>query len=164
MKRIGMMAALLMVFLVTNLAWAGPRHRFFGGNDQLDPAVLETLNLTAEQKEKVAALREGAKKEMTPIKAQFATKRAEMKLLWAQPTIDADKIKGTQKEIQALVGQLRDIQTDMRIAIRKLLTPEQTSELLAAGFNKNYRFKRSGDSGKNRRGVGKQGPRGVPGN
>jgi Spy/CpxP family protein refolding chaperone len=152
MKKLSIMAALLLVLVVSTSALAGPRHRSFDRNNQLDPAVLKALNLTDEQTQKVNALHEAARKEMTPIKAQFATKRAEMRLLWAQPTLDADKIKATQKELQALRTQIRNIQTDMRIAFRNLLTPEQTSELLATGFSKNYRLKKGGGYGVDKKG------------
>ena len=152
MKKLSIMAALLLALVVSTSALAGPGHRAFGQDYYLDPAVMKALNLTGEQTEKIKALHEAARKEMTPIKAQFATKRAEMKLLWAQPTLDADKIKATQKEIQALRNQIRNIQTDMRIAFRNLLTPEQTSELLATGFSKNYRFKKGGGFGMNKGG------------
>jgi Spy/CpxP family protein refolding chaperone len=152
MKKLSMIATLLLVLLFSTSALAGPRHRSFDRNNHLDPAVLAALNLTSEQTEKISALREAARKEITPIKAQFATKRAEMRLLWAQPTLDADKIKATQKELQALRTQIRNIQTDMRIAFRNLLTPEQTSELLATGYNKNFRFKKGGGYGVNKKG------------
>ncbi len=151
MKKLSIIAALLLVLAVATASMADSRHRFFDQNNHLDPSVLAALNLTSEQTTKIEALHDTAKKEMTHIKAQFATKRAEMKLLWAQPTLDADKIKATQKELQALGTKIRDIQTDMRIAFRNLLTPEQTSTLLATGFSKNYRFKKGGEHGKEKR-------------
>ena len=150
MKKISMVAAFLMVLALATSAMARPQQRFFDGRGHLDPAVAEALALTNEQTQKIQALHETAKKEITPLKAQVATKRAEMRLLWSQTTLDADKIKATQKEIQALQSQLRDIRTDMRISFRKLLTPEQTSTLLAMGFGK------GGGHGKGKRaGYGK---------
>ncbi len=76
-----------------------------------------------------------------------------MKLLWTQSTLDADKIKATQKEIQALRTQIRDTQTDMRIAFRNLLTPEQTSKLLASGFCRDGRDKKGRGYGKGKGAV-----------
>lgn len=145
-------AALLMVVGVTTLAMAGPRHKFFDGRGHLDPAVTEALELTNEQTQKIQALHEAAKKEIIPIKAQFATKRAEMRLLWTQATLDVAKIKATQKELQALGTQIRDTQTNMRIAFRNLLTPEQTSKLLAAGFGRDGRYKKGGGYSKGKSG------------
>ena len=148
MKKMSIIAALLMVVAVTTLAMAGPKNKFFDGRGHLDPAVTEALELTNEQTQKIQALHETAKKEIIPIKAQFATKRAEMRLLWTQATLDVAKIKATQKELQALGTRIRDIQTDMRIAFRNLLTPEQTSKILASGFGKGGRYKKGGGHGK----------------
>ncbi|MCG6878754.1 MAG: Spy/CpxP family protein refolding chaperone [Deltaproteobacteria bacterium] len=160
MKKISMVAAFLMVLALATSAVAGPRYRFFDGKGHLDPAVIEALALTNEQTEKIQALNETAKKGIIPLKAQVTTKRAEMRLLWSQTTLDADKIKATQKELQALETQMRDIRTDMRIAFRKLLTPEQTSNLLAMGFGRDGRFKRGHGHGENKwdgRGKGHDG-------
>ena len=148
MKKMSIIAALLMVVAVSTLAMAGPRHKFFDGRGHLDPAVTEALELTSEQTQKIQALHEAAKKEITPSKAQLATKRAEMRLLWTQTTLDVEKIKATQKELQALGIKIRDARTDMRIAFRSLLTPEQTSRLLAMGFGKGDRHKKGGGYGK----------------
>ena len=165
MKKISIIAALLMVVAVTTLAMAGQRHKFFDGRGHLDPAVTKALELTNEQTGKIQALHEAAKKEIIPIKAQFATKRAEMKLLWTQATLDAAKIKATQKELQALGTQIRDIKTDMRIAFRNLLTPEQTSKLLASGFAKGGHHKKGGGYGQGKSGgYGKGQNRGNRGN
>ena len=165
MKKMSIIAALLMVVAVTTLAMAGQRHKFFDGRGHLDPAVTEALELTNEQTGKIQALHEAAKKEIIPIKAQFATKRAEMRLLWTQATLDVAKIKATQKELQALGTRIRDIQTDMRIAFRNLLTPEQTSKLLASGFGKGRHHKKGGGYGQGKSGgYGKGQSRGNRGN
>jgi len=152
MKKLSIIAALLMVFAVTTVAAAGPGNRFFDRNGNMDPAVISALELTNEQTEKIRTLYESAKKVIIPIKAQLATKRAEMKLLWTQTTLDAEKIKATQKEVQALRKQIRDTQTDTRISFRNLLTPEQTSKVLASGFGRDGRSKKGGGYGKGKRG------------
>ena len=163
MKKVSIATAILMMVAITALATAGPRHAFLDGSGSLNQAVIAGLELTSEQTEKVQALHEAAKKEITPVKAQLATKRAEMKLLWTQTTLDADKIKATQKEIQALRTKIRDTQAGTRIAFRNLLTPEQTSKLLASGFGRDRRdkkgrcFGKGGCSGKGN-GCGNRGP------
>jgi Spy/CpxP family protein refolding chaperone len=149
MKKISIIAAVLLVIATATLAMAGRHGRMgFDGNRQMNPAITEVLDLTNEQTEKVQALHDSAAKITTPIRAQIVTKRAEMKLLWMQPTLDADKIKATQKEIQALMVQIRDTRTDTRITFRNLLTPEQTSKLLASGFGKGGSHKKGGGYGK----------------
>ena len=153
MKKLSIAAAVLLMVAVTTLAMAGPKRAFFDGKGHLNHAVIAGLELSSEQTEKIQTLHETAKKEIIPVKAQLATKRAEMKLLWTQTTLDADKIKATQKEIQVLRTQIRDTQTDMRITFRNLLTPEQTSKLLASGFGRDGRDKKGRGYGK-RRGDG----------
>jgi len=61
------------------------------------------------------------------------TKKAELRLLWIQTTPNVDKIRSVQKEIHDLIGQMQTKTTDFRLAFRNLLTPEQTSQLLAEG-------------------------------
>ena len=173
MKKLSIAAAVLLMVAVTTLAMAGPKRAFFDGKGHLEHAVIVGLELSSEQTAKIQTLHETAKKEIIPVKAQLATKRAEMKLLWTQTTLDADKIKATQKEIQALRTQIRNTQTDMRIAFRNLLTPEQTSKLLASGFGRDGRDKKGRGYGKRRgdgygkgNGCGNWGPQrdGCPGN
>lgn len=133
MKKFSVMVAL--VLLVASATWvvAGPRGRANWGDDTWCPGVsqLSALNLSAEQSEKIRGLRESFVKETTPIRTQLFTKKTEMRLLWIQTSLDADKIRATQKEILSLMGQMQEKTTDFRLAFRNLLTPEQTSQLLA---------------------------------
>jgi len=133
MRKFSVMVAL--VLLVASATWvmAGPRGRANWGDDTWCPGVsqLSALNLSAEQSEKIRGLRESFIKETTPIRTQLFTKKTEMRLLWIQTSLDADKIRATQKEIQVLMGQMQEKTTDFRLAFRNLLTPEQTSQLLA---------------------------------
>ena len=133
MKKYSVMVAL--VLLVASATWvvAGPRGRANWGDDTWCPGVsqLSALNLSAEQSEKIRGLRESFVKETTPIRTQLFTKKTEMRLLWIQTSLDAEKIRATQKEILSLMGQMQEKTTDFRLAFRNLLTPEQTSQLLA---------------------------------
>ncbi len=153
MKKMSVFAALLMVLAFTTLALGGQKHGLFERSGQLHPAMAEALKLTPEQTEKIEALQATTKEEMTQLKAQLTTKRAEMKLLWTQMTLDVEKIKATQKEIQAIKTKMRDIRTDKRIAFRQLLTPEQTSALLALSCGRDGRSKKGkkGGYGKGRK-------------
>ena len=147
MKKLSIIAAFLLVTATATWAMAGQGRMGLDGRGHMDPAVMAALELTPEQTAKIKALHEATTQKMTPVKAQLVSKRAEMKLLWTQTSLDADKIKATQKEIQAMRTQIREIQTDMRIAFRSLLTPEQTSKLLAMGFGKGGRHKKGGGYG-----------------
>jgi len=136
MKKFSILAAFLLVVVTVTFATAGPGRKGFDGSGHANPAVMEALDLTNEQMEKIQTLHESAKEKTIPVKVQLLMKRAEMKLLWTQPILDAVKIKATQKEIQVLRSQIREIKTDMRIAFRNLLTPEQTAQFLVMSCSK----------------------------
>ncbi len=71
MKKMSIIAALLMVVAVTTLAMAGPRNKFFDGRGHSNPAVIETLELTNEQTGKIQTLHEAAKKKLHPSKPSW---------------------------------------------------------------------------------------------
>jgi Spy/CpxP family protein refolding chaperone len=155
MKKITVIAAFLLVVASATLVMAGPRGKGNrGGGEWCDsPSALASLNLTAEQSEKIRALRESLLEEVTPIRVQMLSKRAELKLLWIQTKLDPDKIKASQREARDLMGQMQEKRTDFRVAFRNILTPEQTTKLLAQGIGggKGHRW---GDRGQSR-GLGK---------
>ncbi len=97
---------------------------------------LSCLNLSSEQSEKIAALREVHIKEITPLRTQLFNKRAELRLLWVQTEPDAQKIKALQKEIHELRGQIQEKNTDFRLSLLNALTPEQRTQYLAQGLGK----------------------------
>ena len=136
MKKISVIAAFLLVVASATLVMAGPRGKgnWGGGGWSSAPSALASLNLTAEQSEKIRALRESCLKEITPIRAQLLSKRPEIRLLWIQTKLDPDKIRAIQREVRDLKGQMQEKRTDCRLAFRNILTPEQTSKLLAQGL------------------------------
>lgn len=155
MKKITVIAAFLLVVASATLVMAGPRGKgnWEGGGWCATPSALGSLNLTAEQSEKIRALRESCLKDATPIRSQLLSKRAELSLLWIQTKLDPEKIRSTQKEIRDLIGQMQEKSTDCRLAFRNILTPEQTSNLLAQGIGRG-KGHRWGDRGKDR-GLGR---------
>jgi len=152
MKKISVIAAFLLVVASATLVMAGPRGKgnWEGGGWCAAPSALASLNLTAEQSEKIRGLRESCLKEITPIRAQLLSKRAELKLLWIQTKLEPDKIRANQKEVRDLIGQMQEKSTDCRLAFRNILTPEQTSKLLAQGIGRGKGHHRWGDRGKDR--------------
>jgi len=157
MKKISLMAACLLVLASATWVMAGPRGMGgWSGGDTWCPAAsqMANLNLSTEQSEKIRGLRESFLKEITPIRTQLLTKKAELKLLWIQTGLDADKIRSAQKEIHGLIGQMQEKTTDFRLAFRNILTPEQTTQFLAQGVGRNMGFNKWGRGG---------GPDGGPG-
>jgi Spy/CpxP family protein refolding chaperone len=135
MKKFSVMVAVIL--LVASATWvvAGPRARAGWDGNEWCPAdsQLSALNLSTEQSEKVRGLRESFLKETSPLRNQLFTKKTELRLLWIQTSLDVDKIRSAQKEIHNLAGQMQEKTTDFRLAFRNLLTPEQTTQLLAQG-------------------------------
>ena len=155
MKKISVIAAFLLVMASATLVMAGPPGKGSGGGGGwcATPSALASLNLTAEQSGKIRALRESCLKEITPIRVQLLSKRAELRLLWMQTNLDPDKIRAAQKEVRDLKGQMQEKSTDCRLAFRNILTPEQTSKLLAQGIGRGKGHHRWGDRD-SRRGLG----------
>jgi Spy/CpxP family protein refolding chaperone len=91
------------------------------------------LNLTAEQNQKIQAMRESFFKETLPLRNEMQTKRLELRTLWAQTNPDQEKILAKQKEINALRAQLQEKRTQHQLEMRKVLTPEQQAQLGAYG-------------------------------
>jgi Spy/CpxP family protein refolding chaperone len=106
------------------------------------------LNLTAEQSAQVRSLQEAQMKEIQPLQNNLYSKRSELRLLWLQQTPDESKIKAADREIRTLRDQLQEIRTSHRLAIFKILTPEQQTTLQAYGAGRGY------GSGKGMRGHG----------
>jgi len=92
------------------------------------------LNLTAEQNQKIQAMRESFFKETLSLRNEMQTKRLELRTLWAQTNPDQDKILAKQKEINAVREQLQEKGTRHRLEMRKVFTPEQQAQIGAFGL------------------------------
>ena len=112
------------------LAWGpgfGPGFgRGFGGPAYGSPPI---PNLTAEQSAQIQALRNGCLEEIEPLQEEFYTKGTELRSLWSSPNPDQATIAAKQKEIFNLQSQLQEKTTNLRLEIRKVLTPEQLANL-----------------------------------
>jgi len=161
-----LMAVLVIVALTTTsfaYGWGqgmrGGRGPGYGSCQSGDLQGLATLNLTTDQVDKIKSLREAQLKEAQPLQDRMFSKRGELKLLWLQQNPDQEKIVAVQKEIRSLRDQLQDKQTNHRLAVLKVLTPEQQTKVQAftagRGFGKGRGFGPGGGCG----GYG-YGPRG----
>ncbi len=132
MKKTIILATLFLFVASANMAMAQPKGKGAG----IGARTISNLNLTADQYEKIRAMREAHMKEMIPVRTQLYSKRAELRLLWMQTNPDAAKIKAKQKELSKLREQVQEKNTDLRLAFRTILTPEQLSQYLAQGGGK----------------------------
>jgi Spy/CpxP family protein refolding chaperone len=134
-----LMTFALSLLLVTALAVSAEAYRGGGrgyGNGPCyggDLGNVPGLNLTAEQKAKIADMRVAHQKEMKPLQDQMFSKKGDLRLLWQEKNPDQAKITAKQKEIRALRDQIEDKATNYRWAVYKELTPEQQESLRAYG-------------------------------
>lgn len=136
MKKLIILGAVMALLVSSTWVIAGPFGTGCGGGHGrwMGLHALSSLNLTADQAEKLRSMKESFMKEVGPLRLQIFEKRAELRLLWIQTSPDPKRIKATQKEIGELWAQVRDKITDFRLAIRHVLTPDQVSQLLARGL------------------------------
>jgi Spy/CpxP family protein refolding chaperone len=91
-------------------------------------------NLTGDQSAKIQALQKGNLDETAPLQQQLLAKRTELRTLWLNPKPDQSAIAAKQKEILGLQSKLNEKATNLRLEIRKVLTPEQQAQIGAFGY------------------------------
>ena len=92
------------------------------------PGLWGALNLTPEQVEKMKTLRASFLKEKIPLRNELMSKRLELRALWMQTNPDGEKILAKQREIIGLKAQLQEKSAMNRLAMLKILTPEQRAQ------------------------------------
>ena len=113
------------------LAWGPAFGRGFGmGPGSITPPI---PNLTAEQSTQIQALRDAFLKEIEPLQQDLWTKRTDLRTLWSDPKTDPAAITAKQKEMWDLQSQVREKAANLRLGVRKVLTPEQLAQLPTVG-------------------------------
>jgi len=116
------------------LAW-GPGRGYGMGPGYGTPAI---PNLTAEQSSQIQALQKAHLDEIAPLQQALFQKQTELRNLWLAPNPDQAKITAFQKEVWDLRTQLQEKGTNFRLEIRKLLTPEQQTQIGTFGYGMGY--------------------------
>jgi Spy/CpxP family protein refolding chaperone len=131
------LAAIAVGLLFTSQVFAwGPGPGKGRGYGPCGEAGLERLNLTGEQKTKIEALQVSTDKQIRPIREQMFDQSVELRKLWLQANPDKDQILAAQKKMRELRDQAQDKQTELRLEIRKVLTPEQQEILTGTGWGR----------------------------
>jgi len=105
----------------------GPHAGFCG-----DPAAMKGLNLSADQKAKIDALKASHLKEVKPLRDRLFSRSGDLRLLWLEQNPNQEKITAMQKEIRALRDQIEDKRTSHYFEVMKVLTPEQQEKFRSA--------------------------------
>ncbi|HUL29191.1 MAG TPA: Spy/CpxP family protein refolding chaperone [Thermodesulfobacteriota bacterium] len=82
-------------------------------------------SLTPEQKAKIQELRRNFRRENAKLIGAIVTKKLELESLWTDPKSDSKAILDKERELRDLRNQLKDKAVQMRLEVRKFLTPEQ---------------------------------------
>ena len=119
----------LALMATAAMAW-GPGRGCGMGPGYGTPAI---PNLTTEQSSKIQVLQKVHLDEIAPLQQDLLKKRTELQSLWLNQNPDSAAITAKQKEILNLQTQLQEKGTNLRLEIRKLLTPEQQAQLANYG-------------------------------
>ena len=140
MKKITLtLTAVVIGLLLTSQAFAwGPGSG--RGNCPYQGAGLEKLNLTADQKAKIEDLQVAHQKATRPIRDKIFDKSVELRKLWLAAEPDKGKIMAAQKEMNVLREEMQTKATELRLDIRKVLTPEQNAKLAETGWGRGSGF------------------------
>jgi len=82
-------------------------------------------SFTAEQQQKIDALRTKTQAQLAPLQTKLATRREELRALWAAEKPDRATILRKVAEVDKLRQQMQEVRVDQELAFRALLTPEQ---------------------------------------
>lgn len=143
MRKISLIIAVLFLVGSANIAMAGHHGKGsrMGVRAGINPPPLTNLNLTTEQQEKLRTLGDVHQKQLAPLRIELFKKRTELKLLWMQSDLDANKIKAKQKEIHELRGKLQEKHTDFRLDLFNILTPEQRTQFILQKCGRGHSFR-----------------------
>jgi len=130
MKKTGLALIISAVFLMAGTAFAGDSDRA-GWMGPFSPDLLSKLKLSENQVSEIQVLREKVIEKVSPLRSSLFQIKGELKDLWIQNKPDENRIKEKQKEIRSLRDQIKDKITNYSLELKKLLTPEQNSQLAA---------------------------------
>jgi Spy/CpxP family protein refolding chaperone len=131
----------------------GPGHRPGWGHEKWS-------SLTPDQQTKVQEFRQKFNDETAQLRGTMLTKRIELQSLWRNPKADSKAILDKEKELRSLQDQMRDKAVQMKLEIRKILTPEQLAQFgpgwgMGRGFGGGHMM--GGGYGMGRHGMGRGG-------
>ena len=128
--------SILLTFAVTvpAVAYRDGRVGYGKGPGNVEDIAAERdLDLTAQQREKISALREAHLRDIKPLQEQLVVKSRELKELWLSSTPDRESILARQRELHSLRNLLMEKLTTYRLDAWQLLTPEQRAKVRPFG-------------------------------
>lgn len=133
-KRIVTVAAMALALIAASPATA---HREWRGGygsgpgNVADIAGIPGLNLSTEQTQRIAVLRETHRKDIRPLQEQLMGKGRRLRDLWLAKTPDREGILAIQQEVHDLRGRLLEKLATYRLEVLRMLTPDQQAKVQA---------------------------------
>lgn len=92
-------------------------------------ATINRLNLSAEQKEKIKALRQNQKQQMVGLHQSLKEARAKLKEHLDNPEATRESTAPLANDIKNILAQMVDQRVEGILAVKSILTPEQFNQL-----------------------------------
>jgi Spy/CpxP family protein refolding chaperone len=119
-----LLAAFLLIALVSTLS--AQVHRGIEAKPRVHREMMENrLDLTDEQKSKMADLRLAHQKENLPLRTELQGKMADLRLLKTEANPNLNKIDQAIEQAEKIRTKLQKVSVRHQLEVRKILTPEQ---------------------------------------
>lgn len=136
-RQISAMAVLMLTLGTTAAATAAPRPAQSETIAQNQPpnraggkegALFDKLNLSADQKQKMQAVRERYKDQVSQRMQAVRQARQELETMMSSSTANASQMRDKHRQIMGLRQQLEEVQFESMLAMREVLTTEQRNQ------------------------------------
>jgi Spy/CpxP family protein refolding chaperone len=153
----GLMTALIAAaFILPANAWARKGNcdmsgKGKGGTCRLwtNPQMVEDLALTPDQIQKLKEADFAAREKQLPLQAEFSALRLQLERAFSSNPVDEKAILDLTEKLNTVKGQMTLQKTESKLAMKKLLTPEQAEKLplLRGGCNSKNNCDLKGNKG-----------------
>ena len=148
---LGAILAITIVWSVSEVdaRRGGREHRMRGHRHA---AMMEALNPTAEQREKLKAMRLGHQKEMAQLRADLQVARLDLRATVGEDEPASAQVKAVVAKVNEARSRILENRVGHRIAIKGILTPEQREKMKELRLDRPARGGRRGHGGRGLRG------------
>jgi len=91
--------------------------------------IMETLNLSQEQKDQVAKQHHTNKEKFRVLRDRMAAKRLELKKELEESVADMNKVNSIVSDIKVMMGEQLELRVGNILTMKQILTPEQFKRL-----------------------------------
>ena len=155
-KGLAVAVAAAMIFAASS-AWAGEGwagHKGEGEKGEHFEKMTKELNLTPQQKTELEKQRAATKPQMQALREKMKAAHEQLKSELDKPTPDQARLAAIVTDLKNLTGEQIQMRIDKVLAMKKILTPEQSAKMKSVMEKKKAEFK--GKYGK--KGKGPEGP------